>query len=411
MAKSTSKRLVSRDLLESLSRPLLARLLENHALFCRARRIDLAVLAASSQNDFAALTTLFEVLSRGDAALPPDLARDFLDLREVAEGGHDDFYAIAKERGAAPPPMGLTPGNLALTMQLDHPELFRAVRVRVQCSSAGSFVEFDATTDATVRDAMSAEVRAKLERLIGAWFASKNRTAFCEVWVTESETEIFIEITHCETPRSQGELDTESMTRRLRTFVATRRDHVIVDKESGRLAVQARYANEKELYRATLGEVFHGDAKHYVARDLFALGSLLERGAAAFPADPALGVESVIVRALHGRRADTFDVKLGYHGPLFEAITPEWLRAQIAADDIKQLTLDIQIAGRDKLVRVQLTRPNRLVMERGDSAVERVVRGYFTSRGVLAAPRRQRGEGAAVSTLERSSDAAVAGAS
>jgi hypothetical protein len=386
MGRPASKRIVSRELLERLARPLLVRILAPYGLWCQARHVDLDALARSS--DDAAIVPLYKWLAKGDAAMPVDLRQQMLDLAEVAtKDGHDEIFRVAAERGLPSPPRGLTPEDLAATMLLDAPAIFRAARVRMECSVAASFTEYEAKTSARIADAACEDKRREAERLIGGDFDARNRTAVCELFVLETPEEILFEITHGEAPKTHGEIDPASMTIKQRTFIATRRDHVIVDKEStARMAIQARYANEKRLYARVIGLVWHGSEAHYGEREILDLGCLNE-GVSALEPDGFEGVHAVRVRRVKGKRG-RLKIDLGHEDLAQEIAHDEHVRELVATADVRELEVEMEIDGRGEPLRVTLARPNRLVFDRSVAAVERVVRAFFVSKGVLKMPMR-----------------------
>src|SRR6185437_14021527 len=90
MPAATPTHLVSRELLERVRRDVLVRLLDPYRLFFSARRIDLDALAATAQDDHAALRPLHDLLAAGDPLLPQALAAALPAIESVAcDAGHE----------------------------------------------------------------------------------------------------------------------------------------------------------------------------------------------------------------------------------------------------------------------------------------------------------------------------------
>jgi hypothetical protein len=150
------------------------------------------------------------------------------------------------------------------------------------------------------------------------------------------------------------------------------------------VAIQARYANEKRLCARVIGAVWHGSAEHYAEREILDLGCLKE-GAFALAPEGFDGVRAVRIRRVKGKRG-RLKVDFGHDDLAIEIAHDAHLREIVATTDVRELEVEMDIEGREEPLRVTLARPNRLVFDRSVSAIERVVRAFFVSKGVLMLP-------------------------
>ena len=400
MPRAAATRLVRRDLIESASTALLARFLAPWSTFLATRNIDPLALGDSPTD--ATRTRLYNLLARGDPALPSDLRQELTDLDEMATlGGHDQLLAVVAERALAKLPRGLTPVDLALVARLDRQDEYRAARVRVECAGVTRYAEYEPRAVArfiAYRDAARVE---SAKRALGAWFETRNRTAYCDVFVVESADEVMFEVTHGEPPRAHGLLD-DKLARRVERLVVTRRDHLIVRRKTGRLQVHARYGNEKETYRRVVGEAFHNDANHYSPAAHLNLAALATHPARALSPEGVPGLEAVHLRALELALLGGGRIEVKHPECALPLLAKEEARSLFRGADVRRATLSLVLRGRSSPVRVELTSSGGVHFNRSDPAIEALAREFLTRRGLLAARAEEES-----SAIDSDADAAV----
>ena len=136
--------------------------------------------------------------------------------------------------------------------------------------------------------------RRPLAERLGRWFSERNRTAFCDVRVLETEREVRFLIIHGRPMRNQGAIETDEQRGRV-IYVPDKHDLIVFDRNTGRLAVNAQFAREQNLYRDAIGEAFWGDAEHFRAAPVFSGQPLLDLGSAAVDTYGVPGVEQVVL--------------------------------------------------------------------------------------------------------------------
>jgi len=389
VASAPARRIVRRELVESLDALLLGRLLSPWALYLASRKIGVGALA-TTPND-SVRKALYELFARGDASMPEGLRQTLVDLGAVATpDGHDAILEVAKEGHLPLPPLGLHVADFALAALLDHPALFAGARLRVACSAVSRFVEFEPKTIAGL-DALRDERRvAAARRAVSDYFASRNRTSFSEILVVETPLDVLVEVTHGESPRSHGVLEkhehASEIGRTVKTLVLSRRDHVVVDRETGRLAVNARYPGEKDLYRRVIGELLTGDPDHFGPFALIRLEALRADLDAALSHDGISGLLGIELRGLSLATDDGYRATHAVPTCLAKRFGAPGLDALLRDARVRKATLALTLEGRAKPLRIELTAPNGLVFDRTEPDVERVARAYLVARGLLAKP-------------------------
>jgi hypothetical protein len=380
MSRAVAKRLVRRDVIEAASALLLARFLAPWATFFATRSIALDALVDASSN---ARTRLYELLARGDAAMPSDLRQELVDLDAMATvGGHDQLLAALSKLSDAAPKRGLVPVDFALTARLEHVDAYRAARVCLECSNVTRYVDYEPRSAARFSGFRDKSRIESMSRTLGAWFESRNRTSYCDVFVVESHDEVLFEITHGEPPRAHGLLD-ERLARRVERLVITRRDHAIIKRSTGRLQIHARYANEKETYRRVIGEVFFESADHYAPTADVDLSPFTDAPARALSSEGIAGLESVRLRAIELALPGGARVEIKHPESALSLLMSDSAQALFRAATAKRVTLDLDLRGRSSPVRVELTAAGGVHFDRSDPAIEAVALELFERRKIL----------------------------
>lgn len=382
-ARVATKRLIRRDVLEGVSRPLLVRLLAPHQTWLAEHGLSLDALACP-QPDLdrdAPLRQLYTLLTRG-AAVPAELRDALVDVDALATpAGHDEIQRLAAARGSLGPASGLCPADHAFTAWLDHRPLFEAARVVIACDAVTRFVEIDAcAVPALDRLDQRAE---ELSEALSGWFAARNRTPYVDVLPVETEADVLFEIVHGQLPRAQSELD-GALRRSHRTTRLTRRDHVVIDRRTGRLAVQACSPGEREAYRQAFGRVLLGDADAFTPRPLLTLAPLLNG-----PVAPVPGVLAVRLLGLTLFHAPGRTTTIADKVDLTPYLGSDAGQAALEGASPCAAVLGLVVHERRLPLRVELAAPSGLRFDRRDARMEATVRSLLTARGLLAAPARR----------------------
>ncbi len=379
----TPKHIVSRELLERMQRALLVRLLEPHTLFLEARRVKLAPLAETAQDDLSLVHPLHDALNSGDPQLPPVLATDLPALDAIAtEGGHERLRVA--DRDKALPQGRVGHETLAAIAYLDHPALFAAARMTTAAArTPDAYAEYEAKS----KCAPSFE-RARLDALgaaLAAILALRGRPEFCEALVTRYARETVIDFVFGRLPATHERL-TEALARSQVTDVLTRRVRCSIDHETSRLGAQG-YPFEREAIRALVGEHLFGDGAHFVASDIYSLAALTRDMEAALSPAPEIGLVRIELRSVRVRRADGVSTTHSYDDDLRASSAADDVRAAIdAGGRVERAKLAIQLAERNTSVVVELAPPDKLTMRRTDDALVDRVRAVLAYKRLMATP-------------------------
>lgn len=369
-----------RDVLETIERPLLSRLLSPHAGWLAQHGLDLGLLGAPAPRDAdrdAPVRSLYALLSRRDADVPPALAESLRDIDGLASpAGHDALLRAARER-ALLLTADRAAASHAASLLLDHPDAFASARVVAACEGITRYTELTpvaahAEPRFDAPDALASALAAEL----APWFAERGRTRYIDVLALPDASDVMIEITHGDVPRAQSELD-GSLQRASRLARKTKRDHALLDRTTGTLALAACSVGERELFRRAFGKVLLGDADAFAARPLLDLAPVLG------PLAPGLGVVAAELLEAQPERRDQVRAVLS---------SPDGLGAFLATDEGRRLArearvtkavLSLRLSGRSRPLRVELGAPASVRLDRRDRAVETTVRAWLAARGIM----------------------------
>jgi hypothetical protein len=374
----SSRRSVKRDLLEHMSRALLARVCEPFAAPLRHAWIDVAVLAASEHHDRRHVHALCDALNARPSKLPAELHQILVDIGDVATPAGQEALTSLDARGALPRGT-LGPADYAATAWLDHPELFVLARVRVSAATVRTFAEYEAIDDRQLE--LSPERLAAVEAELAPWLASKNRTGFVRVVTLDGEDRVTFEIQHGRPPADRDIIDPKALSVRAVTDVTAQRTLAVATRATGKLAVHG-HPGIREVVRRALGQAFFGSPDHYRAEGTLDLAPLFDPDAAlaCIPGIAAIELRSVTVRAPgEGGRA-TYD---GEGGDVRASDFADEVRRALARCIVLKARIDVKLEGRDAFAQVDLGPGASLHFDRDDRELDRAVRALLVARRIM----------------------------
>lgn len=373
---TSRKHAIRRDVLESLSRPLLVDLLAPHRDALTAAGLDLDAPASRNLDTDALLVPLYKLATAG--RLPDELAARLSAVESLANAsGHEVLVAMAYARGEAIADKESLADTAARALLAD-PELVRKARAQVSSEAPHRFTEYTPSrpvrelptfVDKALRDAV--EVRLK----------KKKRTVYVSVLRVETDDETLFEVSHGTLPSSKAVLDPATLERSAGVLHFTRQDYLVFDKETGRVAISACSPSEREHLLTTISEASATKGgPSWSLRPTLSLRPLLTKGALA----QVPGVAGVFVSELDVRVGGRLEVSLrDGGGDVHEGLSDELAAALRDEAEPHRAVLRIQIEGRRHPVRVELQTPATLKLDRRDAEHTRIVRAFLTARGVL----------------------------
>ncbi|MFI5298637.1 MAG: hypothetical protein ACHREM_11105 [Polyangiales bacterium] len=375
--------LVRLSLFEATQPALLVRFLRPFAAYVASRGVALDAIA----NDAGQLAALHDVLSAVDRDMPVALQQALVDVAELAtEGAHDHVLKIARTQqlGLFGVTARTTPEDLAFEVYLDHPELFRSAHALTQASDVRGFVEFVARDATPLVDATTTSKRLHLGGQISAYFAARNRTGYCDLRVSETETETTFVVIHGRPPRNHGAIESDDRRTRV-AYVPDKHDTLVVDRRTGRLAVNAQYAREQDFYRAALGRVFWGDEDHFVAEPVFTGAPLAQEGTGALGTHGVPGLREVLLRELRLEAKGPVDLSVALKATdLAPVLDSEIGKKLMELGAVAGFKLALVVAGRPRAVVVDVDVPSSLSFDRRFGS--EIVREYLIETGFMRMP-------------------------
>lgn len=382
--------IVRLDLLEAVRPELLLRFLRPFATYLAARAIPLDDLVVSPEW----LGALHRVLNAVDPQMPAELQQALLDIADLTtDAAHEQVLALARHQQLSLFTVNArtTPEDLAFVVYLDHRDVFHAAHARTQSSEVRKFVEFVARDRTPPRASAAGGRRALLAQRLGQWFSERNRTAFCDVRVVETDTEIRFLVIHGRPPRSHGAIESDERRGRV-SYVPDKHDLLVVDKRSGRLAVNAQYPREQDLYRRALGAVYWDDEEHFSLAPMYTGQPITELGSAALAAHGVPGVVRVALRELtiasEGAVGEAITLIGIDVGPLLDGGLGRLVRRHGV---VAAFRLELCLVGRRRPVRLDIRVPSHLSFDRRVGSD--VVREYLLEAGFMRMPSAAGGAG------------------
>ncbi len=385
------RRPVPRQFLERVARPLLARLLSDHASALEARlAFPLAALAASTQTDRTHVESLWHLLSAPPPELVP-LREDLLTVADVATPGcHEALLArdvarvLDEELGAE---------DCAAIARLDHRPLFDSVRPQAAGQAqAKSFASFQAASPRALPGdrAHAAAFKTQMSKEL----AARGRSDFFQMHEWRSGTELHMELVFGRLAAARdllgrtgaretgaGHAVTAQVTDR-----TTERAHAVFHDDTLRLDV-AGQEWMKELVRRVFGEAWFGSAAHFEGNEALTLAPLVDL-AATLSVDGVPGLTKVELQELWITLEGTgwIGIGVGARGSCLLGATAPYVTRGLTDGAPSEACLSLWLAGRTRPVKLKLVAPQRLEFDRRDARVVRVVRDWLVARRFLTMP-------------------------
>jgi hypothetical protein len=329
----------------------------------------------------------YEALGQVDSSVPSALKQALVAIGDLAnDGGHDHVLATARAHGvdlaADLTERQLNPSELAFAVYLDHRTIFEAAHLRVESSGVRRFVDFRGG-GARLDLQLAMARRGQLADELGAWFAARNRTSFCDVRVCDGADEISLLVIHGRPPRAQGVIDGSGAGRELLAYVPDKQDLIIFRKVTGVLSVNAQFPAEQDYYRRAFGRVFFGDEGRFAATEVYTGAPVVECGALALSAQGIPRLSRVRLREARIEMAgpDGLFFVVGTKNDLGPRVDAPYFRCYLENGRVSYLKLAFDIAGRRRPLMVTIAPPNRLVFDRRVAADADVVHEFLLTRG------------------------------
>jgi hypothetical protein len=260
------------------TRRFLVPLLRPHAAYLGSRGVFVEHLANTDADD----RRLLAVFNAADEELPPSLLEALCILDDLADEAGHDLILAELERDDIPlrAVLGddLSHGEFAIAVFVRRPQLVREAHRQIALATLRSYHEFPAVRDAPIALAAATAKLPALEKLLGSWFESKNRTPACRIGLTGQNEDLWFEIVHGRPYRMIGTINAELEHDRV-GYRPQQHDSVVFRRRGCVLEVNADTAGERDLYRQAFGMAFFENENHFLSRDVYSLESLRRPGA------------------------------------------------------------------------------------------------------------------------------------
>ena len=254
----------------------LGRLLASHRDYFACQGLDVDLLT----NGDACARQLLAVFTKADQSMPGDLLHDLYLIDEVGdEDGHQRILEEAERLGIdlGALPDDVAPGDFALRVFLDHPDLIRACHEKTVVKQAKRYYEYRSGDRRrfTVSDLKAAV--SKVRDNLAPWFEARKRTRTCELFVYPEGDAVRILVTHGGLFRADGNITADLEFSRL-PWRPQRHDSVVYETRTGILKVHAAYGPQRKVYREAFGTALADDAAFFLDAPTYSLEALRANG-------------------------------------------------------------------------------------------------------------------------------------
>jgi hypothetical protein len=324
MSKRALKNFSDLEFIQTINKPrYMAGLLRPHADYFSARGLEVGHLG----NDNGCDRKLLEAFTTADGDFPPKLLNDLYVLDDLAgEDGRNCLLDEAENQGVALEGIvggELSDGDFAIAVHLAYPCVTTVCHDKLQSRKTKNFEEYQGRVLCELTLSLAKEKVSALQAAMSSWFAAKDRTCACEIYVYEEPPTIKFQITHGNLFRVQPVLDGE-LTRSRTGLRPQKHDVVFYNANTGVLKVHAQTLGERNLYRRAFGEVLFGDTEHFPEGDLYTLEPLRKGKPALAPVpgiewarltEVSITVEDESGFAQHSRAYDLLDAAARHGQP------------------------------------------------------------------------------------------------
>ena len=253
-------------------------LLGKHREYFATQDFDIDELAKSKDPSRQLLSMLTTSVER----LPGALLNALYLVDELGdEEGYQRILEEAERTQVNLPvlPDNISPGDFAILVLLEHPDLVRRCREKTVTRRVKRFYEFGS---ADQRRFKLSDIESSVELIrsdLGPWFKARRRTETCEVFVYQEGDEVRALITHGGLFRADGNI-TERLELSRLPWRPQKHDSVTYDTQTGVLKIYATYEQERLIYRESIGRALAGDAAFFVASPTYSFERLRSLGGA-----------------------------------------------------------------------------------------------------------------------------------
>jgi len=269
------KNFSSLSFLQGIDKPRHLRpLLEPFADYFDRQGVDIAALDNTDETD----RKLLEIFTQPDEDMPPVLQETLYVLDDLAdESGYerilDELGRSGVELDVEVTDDDLTPGEFAIAVLQQQPQVIATCHAKIDSRKVKNYREFQSPDHTRLGLRRARRARQQLQTVLTPRFASRRRSAACEVYVYREDREIKFQITHGRPYRSDGSID-KSLQRSRITYRPQKHDSVVYNNGTGVLKISARWPKEIEHYRRTFGEVLFGSPEHFPPGEIYTLQPL-----------------------------------------------------------------------------------------------------------------------------------------
>jgi hypothetical protein len=364
------------DFLEAIRPSLLLKVLAPHTEFFRRRSVDLDAVTL----DDALHARLYELLNAEDPEVPEQLRRTIMHLTAMSSDvGFDALVDAAEqqgEEGFVERAARLNKHELAVDTYLRLPQVFSAARGRVRSQLPQRYIEYYPRRQASLDDYQLRERLEPFEAVLRKHFAKRTGSDYCRI-LSAPRREHELLVCHAGAPRLSTCILPNGQRARDQGWTEER-DEVILDRQTGRMAIRAESPADREFYKRAVGQTFFGDDACFAGGAVYTGAPLLEQG---FGALGAGGIDGL-------RRVELLEVRLRGRGIERTWIRPdaavfssaEWARAKVRAE-VYCMRLALHLSHRPYPAQVEIVPPNTIIFDR--RFVARYAYAFLLRRGFM----------------------------
>lgn len=326
---------------------------------------------------------IYRALNAGDRkgdALHVEVRGMLARIGEMAndEGRDRLLVALGAERAMALSGMRLTDFELALTAYCNHVQVFELAYARKSSTEAVRFVEFFPSRYVPLVGHHDLDKQRQMRDAIAAYYRQRGNTACAQIDVEETEEEVRILVLHGRSPREFNVIDDDEELVRVRQ-VHDKHDLIVIDKESGRLGINAQFSREEAMLRALVGSVFFNDPVHYSNAAIYTGAPLIDYGLEALSTAGIAGLAAVRLRGVRiSARGGKRRIEWTDQDDMSDELDEQYMLDRVQHGEILAIHFGITHSGESASRRLILVPPNKIYLDRrlGDVAV----RGFLQRR-------------------------------
>ena len=371
--------------LERLSRPILVRLLAPHSPALLAHSFPLATLAAAAQTERTEVTALWRLLS----SPPPDLAPLHDSLLTLADLATHSAHEILLSRDTARVlDHELGAEDCTAIAFLDYRALFDSLRPHAGQSQTKAFASFEPTSPRPLPgDPAHA---AAFARSMSEALLARGRSDYFRTHEWQSGNERHLELRYGRLAATNDLLGkTESgaghdVTAQV-TYRTPERAHAVFHDDTMRLDV-AGPDWVKELVRRIFGEAFFGSGEHFKEGGTITLAPLRNLEAA-LSTHGVPGLSHVELQKIWIDLGDgSGGIGVWGKSSCRNGLAGDYVLRALSDGGACEATFHLFLVGKTRPLTLTIVAPTKLVFERGNPRVARIVREWVVAAGYMRLP-------------------------